>query len=87
MFGHSLGESFLRSPYALTCSPLCILSPFSRFGIIPVGGRSTAIKLSNGDVWVMASTPLTTETKAKLNELGPVKFVFTPYHYDFDASW
>ena len=49
-------------------------SPFSRFGILPVGGRSTAIKLSSGDVWVLASTPLTLETKAKLNELGPVKF-------------
>ena len=49
-------------------------SPFSRFGILPFGGRSTAIKLSSGDVWVLASTPLTLDTKAKLNELGPVKF-------------
>ncbi|EPS95076.1 hypothetical protein FOMPIDRAFT_1133127 [Fomitopsis schrenkii] len=56
-------------------SPKCAISPFSRFGLIPFGGRSTAIKLSNGDVWVMASTPLTAETKAKLNELGPVKWI------------
>lgn len=52
---------------------LVISSPFARFGIIPLGGRSTAIKLSNGDVWVLASTPLTNGTKQKLNELGPVK--------------
>lgn len=50
-------------------------TPFSRFGIIPIGGRSTAIKLASGDVWVLASTPLNDVTKAKLNELGPVKFI------------
>ncbi|OCB83911.1 hypothetical protein A7U60_g9117 [Sanghuangporus baumii] len=50
--------------------------PFSRFGIFPVGGRSTAIKLSNGDLWVLASTPLNSMTKAKLDELGGrVKYV------------
>ena len=49
--------------------------PFARFGILPVGGRSTAIKLSSGDVWVLASTPLNDVTKAKLDELGPVKYI------------
>ncbi|GJE95024.1 hypothetical protein PsYK624_112030 [Phanerochaete sordida] len=49
--------------------------PFSRFGIIPFGGRSTAIKLSSGDVWVLASTPLNDATKTKLDELGPVKYI------------
>ena len=48
-------------------------SPFSRFNIFPVGGRSTAIKLRNGDVWVLASTPLDEATKTKLGEIGPVK--------------
>ena len=48
-------------------------SPFTRFGILPLGGRSTAIKLSGGDVWVLASTPLDEPTKTKLDELGPVK--------------
>ena len=47
--------------------------PFKRFDLIPFGGRSTAIKLRNGDVWVLASTPLNDVTKAKLSELGPVK--------------
>jgi hypothetical protein len=48
-------------------------SPFALFGWIHIGGRSTAIKLSSGGVWVTASTPLSPETKAKLDELGPVK--------------
>lgn len=52
--------------------------PFSRFGVIPFGGRSTAIKLRDGGVWVLASTPLETETKAKIDELGPVKFIVGP---------
>ncbi|KAF9069480.1 hypothetical protein BDP27DRAFT_718995 [Rhodocollybia butyracea] len=48
--------------------------PFGRYGI-PVGGRSTAVKLQNGGLWLLASTPLDTDTKAKLEELGPVKYI------------
>ncbi|KAK0449588.1 uncharacterized protein EV420DRAFT_1338429 [Desarmillaria tabescens] len=48
--------------------------PFSRIGM-PFGGRSTAIKLQNGGVWVLASTPLDDATKTKLSELGPVQRV------------
>jgi len=44
-----------------------------RSGFIPFGGRSTAIKLRNGGVWVLASTPLDDETKTKIDELGEVK--------------
>ncbi|EJT99466.1 hypothetical protein DACRYDRAFT_23983 [Dacryopinax primogenitus] len=55
---------------------ICIFSrPFYRFGPIPVGGRSTAIKLSTGDVCVLASTKLDDPTKAKLHQLGPVKYI------------
>jgi len=49
--------------------------PWWRFNLLPVGGRSTAIKLESGDVWVLASTQLDNPTKAKLNELGPVKYI------------
>jgi len=52
--------------------------PFARFGLIPVGGRSTAIRLTGGGVWVLASTPLDDETKAKLDELGQVKYIVNP---------
>lgn len=47
--------------------------PFARFGFFPIGGRSTAIKLRSGDVWVLASTPLTPETKETIDAMGPVK--------------
>ncbi|KIJ63219.1 hypothetical protein HYDPIDRAFT_113833 [Hydnomerulius pinastri MD-312] len=49
--------------------------PFARYGVFPMGGRSTAIKLKDGGVWVLASTPLTDETKNKINELGTVKYI------------
>ncbi|KAF9456598.1 hypothetical protein BDZ94DRAFT_1285673 [Collybia nuda] len=49
--------------------------PFARFGIFPVGGRSTAIRMKDGGVWILASTPLNDETKSKLEELGPVKYI------------
>lgn len=63
------------TPSQVTKDVWTFSTPFSRFGIIPIGGRSTAIKLASGDVWVLASTPLNDVTKAKLNELGPVKFI------------
>ncbi|KAF8318759.1 hypothetical protein DL93DRAFT_2148285 [Clavulina sp. PMI_390] len=44
-------------------------------GMFAIGGRSTAIKLASGDVWVLASTPLTDETKETLNGMGPVKYI------------
>ncbi|EJF63626.1 hypothetical protein DICSQDRAFT_101499 [Dichomitus squalens LYAD-421 SS1] len=52
--------------------------PFSRFNVFPVGARSTAIKLTNGDVWVLASSPLDDTVKNKLKELGPVKWIIGP---------
>ena len=51
-----------------------LVRPFSRFGLVPIGGRSTAIKLKAGGVWVLASTPLDTETKTRIDALGPVKY-------------
>ncbi|KAJ7758943.1 hypothetical protein DFH07DRAFT_958082 [Mycena maculata] len=52
--------------------------PFVRFGILPWGRRSTAIRLSTGDVWVLSSTPLTHDTKAAIDKLGPVKWIMGP---------
>ncbi|KAF8512044.1 hypothetical protein JB92DRAFT_3083399 [Gautieria morchelliformis] len=49
--------------------------PFARGGVFPIGGRSTAVRLRNGGVWVLASTPLDTETKTKLDELGNVTYI------------
>lgn len=66
--------------------------PFSRFNLVPVGGRSTAVVLSGTGrgssinttpaakkaVWVLASTPLDGPTRAKLDELGEVKYIIGP---------
>ncbi|KAF7430455.1 hypothetical protein PC9H_006162 [Pleurotus ostreatus] len=59
--------------------------PFARFGLVPIGGRSTAIQLNDGGLWVLASTPLNEPTKAKLDELGPVKYIVSAdaVHYLF----
>ena len=76
MFGLSLGNFFLfiRCKKNLCLNQIC--SPFYRFNVFPVGGRSTVIKLSNGDLWVAASTPLDTDTKSKLEDLGgKVKYI------------
>ena len=34
------------------------------------------IKLKAGGVWVLASTPLDTETKTRIDALGPVKYAY-----------
>ncbi|KAI9611473.1 hypothetical protein H4Q26_008423 [Puccinia striiformis f. sp. tritici PST-130] len=52
---------------------LTFSKPFKRMGIVPIGGRSTAIKLSDSSVWLLASTPLTDETRQQIDQLGPVK--------------
>jgi hypothetical protein len=49
--------------------------PFARFGFVPIGGRSTAVQLRDGTVWVLASTPLDASTRAKLQEMGEVRCV------------
>ncbi|KAF8632901.1 hypothetical protein AX17_004747 [Amanita inopinata Kibby_2008] len=49
--------------------------PFARFGWFPIGGRSTAIRMKDGGVWVLASTPLNGETRTKLDQVGPVRYI------------
>lgn len=72
MSGRSLGQHRLPSS-TTNHQQTSVARPFARFGVFPIGGRSTAVKLVNGDIWVLASTPLDSETKTKLDELGPVK--------------
>ncbi|KAG8949936.1 hypothetical protein FRC03_000213 [Tulasnella sp. 419] len=52
--------------------------PFLRAPFVPFGGRSTAIKLNDGSVWLVASTRADDETIAKINEIGPVKYIVSP---------
>ncbi|GAA5830087.1 hypothetical protein JCM5353_000704 [Sporobolomyces roseus] len=49
--------------------------PFKRLGLVPFGGRSTAIKLQSGNVWLAASHPLCPETLQTIQSLGPVKHI------------
>jgi len=69
------GETVIRE---VTKNVWTFSRPFARYGIAPIGGRSTAIKLQDSSLWVLASTPLDTETKSKLDELGPVKYIISP---------
>ena len=61
--------------FSCICGILAHTLPLSPFmlGIVPMGGRSTAIKVETGGVWILASTALNNETKQKLDELGEVK--------------
>jgi len=63
--------------------------PFARFGIWPIGGRTTAVQLKAGGTWLCASTPLDTETRTKLDEMGPVKYIIgaDDVHYMFLADY
>lgn len=68
--------------------------PFARFNILPVGGRSTAIRLreppNEGSIWVLASTPLDDVTRGKIQELGGrVKYLIAPdyVHHLYIPEW
>jgi hypothetical protein len=50
-------------------------SPFSRLGFLTIGGRSTAIKLKDGGVWILASTELDNPTKTTIDGMGPVRYI------------
>ena len=52
--------------------------PFARFGTVPIGGRSTAIRHASGNVLVYASHPHTNATAQILAGLGKVKWLVTP---------
>ncbi|CAO1621166.1 unnamed protein product [Sympodiomycopsis kandeliae] len=68
--------------------------PFSRFNILPVGGRSTAVRLreppNEGSLWVLASTPLDEVTKTKIKDLGgDVKYLVAAdyVHHLYMSEW
>lgn len=54
-------------------------NPQARFGTLPIGGRSTAIRLADKGVFVYVSHPYTEATDKALKELGgEVKWLVTP---------
>lgn len=70
-----MSETIIRQ---LTPTVTIFSRPFKRFGVVPVGGRSTAIKLRSGDVWVLASTTLDAPTKSAVDGMGKVKYIVAP---------
>jgi hypothetical protein len=51
--------------------------PFTWLGI-DVGSKATVVRLSDGSLWVHSPIELDADTKAAVDELGPVKFIVTP---------
>jgi len=52
--------------------------PFQRAPLVPFGGRSVAVKLNDGSVWLFASTKADEETLSKIRDIGPVKYIVAP---------
>ncbi|TFK97894.1 hypothetical protein BDV98DRAFT_573592 [Pterulicium gracile] len=63
--------------------------PFTVFGLIAAGGRSIAIRHSSGGVWVLASTPLCEDQKAKIAEIGEVRWIVAggELHHLYLKEW
>jgi hypothetical protein len=60
------------------CGDIPNSSPFLAYGVVPVGARSTSIRLKSGDLWVLASSPLDDKTRETIDEMGPVKYLIGP---------
>ncbi|KAJ9121420.1 hypothetical protein QFC24_004758 [Naganishia onofrii] len=56
--------------------------PFARMGL-PIGNRSTGIKLKNNEVFVLVSSPPDEPTKKTLDGMGRVAYLLTP---DYEHS-
>lgn len=64
--------------------------PFLRFGRIPIGGRGTAVKLTNGSIAVFSPVALTASARAKIASLGnDVRYLVATdiEHHIFLSQW
>jgi len=52
--------------------------PFLRVNLFKIGGRATAVRLSNGDVFLVSPTAPDDATKAALDKIGKVKYLAAP---------
>jgi hypothetical protein len=57
--------------------------PFLRVNLFKIGGRATAVRLSNGDVFLVSPVQPDDTTKATLDKIGKVKYLVAP---DFEVS-
>jgi len=52
--------------------------PFLRVNLFKFGGRATAVRLSNGDVFLLSPVEPDDSTKATLDKIGKVKYLVAP---------
>ena len=52
--------------------------PFLRSGLFKFGGRATAVRFTNGDIFLVSPTEPDDTTKATLDKLGNVKYIVAP---------
>jgi hypothetical protein len=67
----------------VTDSIWCFSRPFLRFNIIKFGGRATAVRFPNGDVFLVSPVKPDDQTKAQLDSIGKVKYLVAP---DFEVQ-
>lgn len=63
--------------------------PWKRFDVLKVGWRCTLVRLKTGNLAVFLPGPLTEKVKAKVQSLGPVKYIITlsNQHHLFLSLW
>lgn len=65
--------------------------PFSRFGMIKVGGRATIVKLTSGNLAVFSPVALTPEVQTTLSTFGSgkIEYIIAPdiEHHIFITEW
>ncbi|KAL6702513.1 hypothetical protein ACN47E_001577 [Coniothyrium glycines] len=63
--------------------------PFLRFGKVKIGGRGTIVRLQSGALAVFSPVALTDDVKAKVAELGEVKYIaaLDQEHHIFLGPW
>ncbi|KAI0172654.1 hypothetical protein GGR52DRAFT_572476 [Hypoxylon sp. FL1284] len=74
----------------VTPNVVTVSVPFSRFGMIRVGGRGTIMRLTSGALAVYSPVALTPETQAKVTEMGgDVRYIIAGdmEHHIFLSEW
>jgi len=64
----------------------CFSRPFLRFNTLKFGGRATAVRFPNGDVFLVSPVKPDDATKAQLDSIGKVKYLVAPDFEVFSRS-
>jgi hypothetical protein len=62
--------------------------PDFKAGAIPIGTRTTLVRLADGDVFMHSPGPLSVSLSKQIDEIGPVRFIVAPnaFHHLFVAE-